>query len=156
MIKVTIYIRRVNMIWRVISTSNLGDDPMVDVNDLKRSMLSDFGGEIYIYPALNVWSNQNEAVVAAEVPGADPKALNLTVAGDLLTIEGERKPEEAGQNDVCHLKERGCGKFSRTVRLPYEVEKEAVKASCANGVLRIRLPKAKKLESKQIPIEAEV
>ena len=144
------------MIWRVISTSNVGDDPMVDVSELQRSMLSDFGGETYVYPALNVWSNQNEAVVAAEVPGADPKELNLNVAGDLLTIEGERKSEGAGQNDVYHLRERGCGKFSRTVRLPYEVEKDAVKANCANGVLRIALPKAKKLESKQILVEAGV
>jgi HSP20 family protein len=117
-------------------------------------MVSDFGGETYTYPAMNVWTTQNDAVVTAEVPGADPKELNLTVAGDLLTIEGERKPDDAGQNDVYHLRERGCGKFSRTVRLPYEVEKDDVKASCVNGVLRITLPKAKKLESKQIPVEA--
>lgn len=142
------------MIWRVISTSKLGDEPMVDVTELQRSMLSDFRAETYTYPTLNVWSNPNEAVVAAEVPGSDPKALNLTVAGDLLTIEGERKPEEAGGNDVYYLKERSSGKFSRTVRLPYEVEKDAVKASCTHGVLRITLPKAKKLESKQIPVEA--
>ena len=142
------------MIWRVVSTSNLGDDPMVDVSEIQRSVLSDFGGEAYTYPALNVWSHQNEAVVTADVPGVDPKTLNLTVASDLLTIAGERKPEDAGPNDVYQMRERSSGKFSRTVRLPYEVEKDAVKASCANGVLRITLPKAKKLESKQILVEA--
>jgi len=128
-------------------------DPLMDMGEIKRSVLSDMG-EGYTYPAMNVWRTQNESVVTAEVPGVDPKALTLTVAGDLLTIEGERKIEDIGQNDVYHLRERSSGKFSRTVRLPYEVEKDAVKASCANGVLRITLPKAKKLESKQIPVEA--
>jgi len=127
---------------------------LMDMGEIKRSMLSDLGGETYTYPVMNVWRTQNESVVTAEVPGVDPKALNLTVAGDLLTIEGERKPEDIGQNDVYHLRERSFGKFSRTVRLPYEVEKDAVKAICANCVLRITLPKAKKLESKQIPVEA--
>lgn len=142
------------MIWGVISRNVSGVDPLMDMGEIKRSMLSDLGGETYTYPVMNVWRTQNESVVTAEVPGVDPKALNLTVAGDLLTIEGERKPEDIGQNDVYHLRERSFGKFSRTVRLPYEVEKDAVKAICANGVLRITLPKAKKLESKQIPVEA--
>jgi HSP20 family protein len=140
------------MIWRVISTNNIGTlDPLAD---FQRSMLSDLAGDACACPAMNVWSTQNEAVVTAEVPGVDPKTLNLNVAGDLLTIEGERKPEDAGQDDVYHLRERGFGKFSRTIRLPYEIEKDAVKASCANGVLRITLPKAKKLQPKQILVEA--
>jgi HSP20 family protein len=142
------------MIWRVISRDNIGTDPLADIGEFQRSMLSDFAGETYTWPALNVWSSQNEAIVTADVPGADPKTLNLNVAGDLLTIEGERKPEDAGQSDVYHLRERGFGKFSRTIRLPYEVEKDAVKASCAHGVLRITLPKAKKLQPKQILVEA--
>lgn len=142
------------MIWRVISRDNIGTDPLVDIDEFQRSMLRDFEGGAYACPALNVWSTQNEAVVTAEVPGVDPKTLNLNVAGELLTIEGERKPEDAGQNDVYHLRERGFGRFSRTIRLPYEVEKDAVKASCAHGVLRITLPKAKKLQPKQILVEA--
>jgi HSP20 family protein len=142
------------MIWRVISRDSIGADPLVDISELQRSMLSDFAGDTSTCPALNVWSTENEAVVTAEVPGVDPKTLNLNVAGDLLTIEGERKPEDAGQNDVYHLRERGFGTFSRTIRLPYEVEKDAVKASCAHGILRITLPKAKKLQPKQIPVEA--
>ena len=142
------------MIWRVISRDSIGADPLVDISELQHSMLSDFVGETCTCPAMNVWSTRNEAVVTAEVPGVDPKTLNLNVAGDLLTIDGERKPEEAGKDDVYHLRERGFGKFSRTIRLPYEIEKDAVKASCANGVLRITLPKAKKLEPKQILVEA--
>ena len=141
------------MIWRVISRDNIGTDPFVDISELQRSMLSDFAGKTCTCPAMNVWSTQNEAVVTAEVPGVDPKTLNLNVAGDLLTIEGERKPEDAGQDDVYHLRERGFGKFSRTIRLPHEIEKDAVKASCTNGVLRIALPKAKNLQPKQIPVE---
>ena len=142
------------MIWRVISRDNIGVDPFVDIGEIQRSMLEDFASGTCACPAMNVWSAQNEAVVTAEVPGVDPKTLNLNVAGDLLTIEGERKPEDAGQNDVYHLRERGFGKFSRTIRLPYEIEKDAVKASCAHGVLRITLPKAKKLQPKQILVEA--
>jgi HSP20 family protein len=141
------------MIWRVISRDDIGTDPLVDIGEFQRSMLRDFTGESCVCPALNVWSTQSEAVVTAEVPGVDPKTLNLNVAGDLLTIEGERKPEDAGQNDVYHLRERGFGKFSRTIRLPFEIEKDAVKASCSNGVLRMTLPKAKKLQPKQIPVE---
>jgi HSP20 family protein len=147
-------VRRATMIWRVISRDNIGADPLTEISEFHRSMLSDFMGEACTCPAVNAWSTQNEAIVTAEVPGADPKTLNLNVAGDLLTIEGERKPDDVGQNTDYHLRERGFGKFSRTIRLPYEIEKDAVKASCSNGVLRITLPKAKKLEPKQILVEA--
>lgn len=106
------------------------------------------------YPAVNVWTNDNGAVVTAEVPGLDPQSLDVSVKQDLLTIAGERKPDEAGKNVSYHRRERGYGKFSRVVRLPFEIEPSGVKARYVNGILRVELPRSEASKPRKIAIEA--
>lgn len=107
-----------------------------------------------VYPPVNAWTSENEAVVTAEVPGADPKSISVTVSGDLLKIEGEKKPDVFGENGSVVRQERSSGRFSRTIRLPFEVESAAVKASGAYGVLRIALPRKESTKPRQIAVEA--
>ena len=106
------------------------------------------------YPPVNLWTNDNGAIVTAEVPGLDPQSLDVSVKQDMLTIAGERKPDETGKEASYHRRERGYGKFSRVVRLPFEVEPSGVKARYVNGILRVELPRAEASKPRKIAIEA--
>lgn len=146
------------MIWQVFRGNDVGFDPFTELSRAHRSMDRLFGdapGYPVSFPALNVWSGENEAVVAAEIPGVDPKDLTVTVTGDVLTIEGERRTDTIGEDDILHRCERSSGKFSKTVRLPYEIENDAVKAKVTNGILRITLARKESSKPRKIEVQAE-
>src|SRR5581483_12364722 len=72
-------------------------------------------------PALDVAENDKEFIVTAEVPGVSEKDVDVTLAGDVLTIKGEKKAEQTQQNGDFSYMERRYGAFSRSIRLPFEV-----------------------------------
>ena len=146
------------MIWQVVSRNGVGFDPFSELGRMERSMnrlFSDSFDHSASFPAVNVWSGENEAVVTAEVPGVDPKHVSLSVTGDVLTIEGERQTDEIGAEDILHRCERSSGKFSRSVRLPYEIEGDAVKARMTNGILRVTLARKESSKPRKIEVQAE-
>jgi HSP20 family protein len=105
------------------------------------------------FPAMNVWSNEEGLLVTAEVPGIDPKEIQVNVVNDTLTLSGERLPEKTEENTCCHRQERGYGKFTRSLQLPYSVNTNKVEASFKNGVLQIRLPRKEEDKPKKIQIK---
>ena len=94
------------------------------------------------YPAMNVWANEDSVLITAEVPGVDPKDIDVSVLGDTLTLTGIRHPLELPEGARFHRRERGYGKFSRTLKLPYTVDVKKVAAKFKNGSLNITLPRA--------------
>src|SRR5947199_4894425 len=82
-----------------------------------------------------------ELVITAEMPGLDEKNFEVTVAGDLLSVKGEKKAEHEQQNGDAFYMERRFGSFSRSVRLPFEVNDQPVDAKFDRGVLTIRVAK---------------
>src|SRR5581483_474596 len=92
-------------------------------------------------PALDVAENDKEFIVTAEVPGVSEKDVDVTLAGDVLTIKGEKKAEETQQNGDFSYMERRYGAFSRSIRLPFEVKDEKIDATYDKGVLTVRIPK---------------
>lgn len=107
-----------------------------------------------LFPALNVWSNEDNVVVTAELPGMKPEDLDINVVSNQLTIKGERKENIPVDDAVCHRREREHGKFVRTVRLPYAVENDKVSAGYENGVLKIVMPRHEASKPKRIEINA--
>ncbi|MCD6415433.1 MAG: Hsp20/alpha crystallin family protein [Planctomycetes bacterium] len=93
------------------------------------------------FPAVNVWSNADKAVVTAEIPGMDKDDLDITVTGDVLTIRGSREPGDLADEERYVRQERGHGSFVRTLSLPFGADVEAVRATYNRGVLRIELPR---------------
>src|SRR5206468_4828926 len=85
-------------------------------------------------------------VVTAELPGVSEKDIQVDLAGDLLTIKGEKKSEHESRNSDGHRLERRFGAFERALRLPFEVKDEHVDAKCRNGVRTMRLPKPHDLQ----------
>jgi HSP20 family protein len=105
------------------------------------------------YPAMNVWTNEDGAITTAELPGFDPDEIEITVEGDTLKVAGSRAPEELGEGKY-HRRERGCGSFTRSFQLPFQVQGDAVEASFERGVLRINLPRAEADKPKKITVKA--
>ena len=106
-------------------------------------------------PFLDMSEAKDNFVVKAEVPGMDAKDIAISLTGDVLTIKGEKKQEKEEKEEDCHLVERSYGAFSRSVRLPAEVESSKIKASYKNGILKITLPKSEKVKAKEVKIKVE-
>ncbi|HUI27090.1 MAG TPA: Hsp20/alpha crystallin family protein [Candidatus Kryptonia bacterium] len=102
-------------------------------------------------PAVETFTRNGNLVVRADLPGIDPKLVELAVEGDLLTIKGERKEvhEEKGERGY---REVTYGRFERTVTLPPGVDAESVKATYHDGVLEVTMTAPKGLVPKKVPI----
>lgn len=107
------------------------------------------------FPAVNVWANGDAATATMEVPGIDPKAVDISVAGKTVTVRGSRKPEKLQESESYHRSERWNGSFSRSIDLPYLIDQEKVQARFSKGVLQITLPRAEADKPKKITIVSE-
>jgi HSP20 family protein len=114
---------------------------------------SPFSGEMTFTPAFDVSETENELIVKAEVPGMDQKDIDINLSDGLLTIKGEKKHEKEDKNENYHCVERHYGKFSRTMRVPFEVEADKVDATYKDGVLKVTLPKSETAKPKKIEIK---
>lgn len=103
-------------------------------------------------PSLDVTESDDEVFVRAELPGVDPKKIDISVSGDLLTLSGEKKQEKEEKRGSYYHVERSFGSFRRSVRLPSSVDRDAVSAEFENGVLTIRMRKAEVEKPKRVPI----
>jgi HSP20 family protein len=106
-------------------------------------------------PSLDMSETRDNYVVKAEVPGIDAKHIAISLTGDVLTIKGEKRQEKEEKEEDYHLVERSYGSFSRSVRIPAEVESNKIKASYKNGILAITLPKSEKVKAKEVKIKVE-
>ena len=133
----------------------VGVDPFSEMRRLQREvnrLFAGSGSEVEAFPAVNIWSNPEEVVVKAEIPGVDPKALDIRVQDDVLTLQGERKTDEVSDGVICHRCERESGKFIRSFRLPFEVQNDKVVAKYNRGMLTITLPRAEAGKPRKIAI----
>jgi len=105
------------------------------------------------FPAVNLWQDDDNVYVEAELPGLTDREIELTVTGDELTIKGERAGFERAEGATVHRHERGTGPFSRVVHLPVEVDDDKVEATFLNGVLTVSLAKADVARSRHIPVK---
>jgi len=106
------------------------------------------------YPTINVWSNNEGAVVTAELPGVNPNDIDISVVGDTLTLTGHREPEKLQEGEKYHRRERSFGKFTRSFQLPFRVEADKIEALFDKGILHISLPRAEEEKPKKIAVKA--
>ncbi len=102
-------------------------------------------------PSVDISETDTEIIVQAEIPGIDPKDLDISLNGRLLTIKGEKRSEHEEKKENYHKIERKYGSFSRTIDLPADIDSDKVEALYKDGVLKIILPKTesgKKIEVK--------
>ncbi|MBM4256719.1 MAG: Hsp20/alpha crystallin family protein [Deltaproteobacteria bacterium] len=106
-------------------------------------------------PAIESHVENGNLIVKADLPGVDAKDVTVSVVGNQLTIEGERKHEEKQEEKDYFYRELSYGKFSRTMTVPDGVDPDKVKASFKNGVLEVTMPAPKQMAAKKIQIEAQ-
>ncbi len=112
-------------------------------------------GLAYSYPPVNLWEDKDHLFVEAELPGMELDKIEIFVAeGNQLTIQGERRQDDQAQG-TWHRRERGFGKFSRALELPYEVNADKVEARFENGVLRVTLPKSERVKPRRITVKTD-
>lgn len=87
-------------------------------------------------PPVNVWTSEDAARLVAVVPGFGADDIDVSVTGDRVTLTGRREAEPAGDE----VESRSTIAFERSFRLPFEIE--AAEATCANGLLEVRLSRA--------------
>jgi HSP20 family protein len=103
-------------------------------------------------PAVDISENEHELVVRADLPGIDPKDLDIRVENNVLTIRGERKFEKKVDQDNYLRVERTYGAFSRSFALTNTVNPEGIKADYQSGVLTLVVPKREEAKPKQIKV----
>jgi HSP20 family protein len=106
-------------------------------------------------PAIDVAEDDKELTVRAEVPGIDPKDLDVTVAGGQLVLSGEKKESSESKNKGFYQSETRYGSFRRAVPLPEGVDTENVDAQYANGVLTLHLAKTAPAGTKRIEVKVK-
>lgn len=106
-------------------------------------------------PVVNVKETEQSLEITAEVPGLKAEDIQVELTGDILTLRGEKKDEREEKKGEYHLVERRFGSFSRSFRLPAEVERENLSARHKDGVLTVSLSKAKKAATTAIKVEVD-
>ena len=130
--------------WRRPFPSLLGRDRWLPVRPMSIRM-----------PSLDVYEEEDSVVVKAELPGMKKEDVEVNLAGETLTIKGEKKDEKEVKEDNYYRRERSYGSFLRSVGLPCEVKSDEIKASFKDGVLEIRMPKTEEAKKKSVSVKID-
>jgi HSP20 family protein len=102
-----------------------------------------------VTPTVDVFEEGDDVVVKAELPGMSKDDIDVKVTDDLITISGEKKKEEKVEKKNYYRMERSYGSFTRSLRLPTEVQTEKATAKFKDGVLEVRIPKTEEAKKKE-------
>lgn len=106
-------------------------------------------------PVLESFIDDGKLIIRADLPGIDPKDVEITVTGDTLMLRGKREQqrEEKGRNYL--HREVVYGSFERSLRLPAGVKADQVRAAYRNGVLELTVPVPTEARPRKVPVEIE-
>jgi HSP20 family protein len=105
-------------------------------------------------PHVDIREEAERFVVAADVPGVEPKDIEITADKGVLTVRGERRVEKKATADGYGRAERASGTFLRRFTLPESADAEAIKATHVNGVLELSIPKRPQEQPRRIAVQA--
>lgn len=127
---------------------------------LMRSMMHNVEGGVRagsarsVFPAVNLWQGDDAVAITAELPGIEPGDIDISVKDNVLTLSGERPAPDLPEGTRWVRSERGFGKFSRSIQLPFAATDDKVEARMTNGVLRIVVGRPEEDKPKKIEIKA--
>jgi HSP20 family protein len=105
-------------------------------------------------PAVDIFENDNEIVLKAELPGMNVKDIEVRLENNILLLKGERHFEKEAKEENYHRMEREYGFFSRSFALPTTVNADKVTAEYKDGILKVVLPKNEAIKPKPITVAA--
>ena len=104
-------------------------------------------------PAVDIYETDQNLVLNAELPGVDPKDVEVRVENNTLYLKGQRKFENEVKEENYHRIERSYGSFTRTFALPGTIDAERVAAEFKGGLLTLTMPKREEAKPKTIKIQ---
>lgn len=105
-------------------------------------------------PAVDIVEEENRFVLHADVPGVDPKDIDVSMDAGVLSVSGERKTENVSEENGLRRVERASGRFFRRFNLPDTADAEGITAKSSNGILEVSIPKLPELQARRISVEA--
>ncbi|MFO1094780.1 MAG: Hsp20/alpha crystallin family protein [Planctomycetaceae bacterium] len=105
-------------------------------------------------PAMDVIERPDAILILVDVPGISAEQLDVSVAGNLLTVGGVHPAPILAADESLVRRERSHGSFKRSIPLPASVDAESITAECTLGVLRIRVAKTEREKSRRVPVRA--
>jgi HSP20 family protein len=105
-------------------------------------------------PRVDIHEEKDRFVVLADVPGVDPKDIDITAENGVLTVRGERRAEKRETENGYERVERVSGTFLRRFTLPEGANTESIKAKQTNGVLEVTIPKTPAVQPRRISIDS--
>jgi HSP20 family protein len=116
----------------------------------------DNGGALQAWaPRVDVEETDKEIRVKADLPGVDPKDVEVSVADGMLTLRGEKKEEHEEKKKGYHRLERFRGEFYREIPLPPGADAEKVTATSAQGVITVTVPKRATAQARKVVVKAQ-
>lgn len=105
-------------------------------------------------PAVDIIEENDRFVLHADVPGVDPKDIEVSMDAGVLTVSGERRSENVTNEAGFRRVERATGRFFRRFNLPDTADAEGIKAKSRNGILEVIIPKLPEVQARRITVEA--
>jgi HSP20 family protein len=106
-------------------------------------------------PSVDIFEEGDNVVVKAELPGIKKEDVDVSMTDNVISISGEKKKEEKVERKNYYREERSYGSFTRSFRLPMEVQTDKAKASFKEGVLEIRIPKTEEAKKREKKVSIE-
>jgi HSP20 family protein len=106
-------------------------------------------------PRVDVEETEKEIMVRADLPGVDPKDVDIQVVDNVLTVRGEKKEQKEEKKKNYHRMERFAGSFYRAIPLPAGADADKIAATSANGTVTITIPKKPEAQPKKIAIQSK-
>jgi HSP20 family protein len=106
-----------------------------------------------VSPPVDITESDEEFTVTCDLPGVDQKNLDISIAGNVLTIKGEKKGVDTEKDRRVFKRETWSGTFQRTLSLPETVDTEKIDATMKDGVLTISFPRREEVKPRQISIK---
>jgi len=105
-------------------------------------------------PPVDINEEDNQFLVRVDLPGVDPKAVEITTDQGMLTIKGKREESRHETRDGYRRIERVSGEFQRRFSLPDSADVQNIKAKAVNGVLEVSIPKLAQVQPQRIAVQA--
>ena len=127
-----------------------------DLDRIASNRLATTNGEQSVadwVPAVDVVEEKGRFVLRADVPGVDPKDIDVSMDNGVLSISGERQSETASHDEGVKRIERFTGRFYRRFTLPDTADAEQISARCDKGILEVSIPKRPEVQARRIAVE---
>lgn len=144
------------------SLVRFGFEPFREIERIRSEMNRLFGESLSRYPGngwadsgspkVDIYATNEDLLLVVELPGLNQEALEITTNQDVLTFSGEFKLPELPENAEILRQERWYGRFSRSFQMPFPIDADHAEATIKDGLLVVRVPKAKEAKTRTVPI----